>query len=64
MKAQHSGFETTRDFASRMDAADPLAGYRERFFFPKVDAGNDAIYFTAIPLVSSRRPSGLMSSRS
>lgn len=46
MKAQHSGFEATPDFAARMDAADPLAGYRDRFYFPKDEAGNDVIYFT------------------
>ena len=31
--------------AQRLDAADPLAGFRERFHMPR-HAGRDALYFT------------------
>jgi len=34
------------DFAREMDAADPVAGFRERFFHPKGPDGSDLIYFT------------------
>ncbi|MHA7129580.1 kynureninase [Algoriphagus namhaensis] len=37
-------FEFTEDFARKMDEADPLSAFRERFYFPKVN-GQDAIYF-------------------
>lgn len=38
-------FENTLEFARRMDAADPLKKFRERFFIPPHN-GNDSIYFT------------------
>jgi kynureninase len=38
-------FEETEDFARGMDARDPLAIYRERFWFPKTAEGDDCIYF-------------------
>jgi kynureninase len=37
-------FENTETFAIAMDAADPLARFRERFYFPKTDAGDECIY--------------------
>src|SRR6185369_15893209 len=39
-------YGTDADFAGEMDAADPLAGFRERFFHPKGRNGADVIYFT------------------
>ena len=35
---------TTKEFAAEMDAADPLAKYRERFHFPKIADGSDCVY--------------------
>lgn len=37
-------FETTKDFALAMDARDPLASYRKKFYFPKTKSGDDCIY--------------------
>ena len=37
-------FETGRDFASAISAADPLAAYRDRFHIPKTWAGSDCVY--------------------
>jgi kynureninase len=37
-------FETGRDFALAMTAADPLARYRDRFHIPKTSAGSDSVY--------------------
>ena len=39
-----AAFETTEDFARGMDARDPLASYRQRFYFPKPASGEDCIY--------------------
>ncbi len=38
-------FLNTREFAEKLDAADPLKTYRDQFYFPKVD-GKDVVYFT------------------
>jgi kynureninase len=38
-------FETARDFAIAMDAADPLGGYRDRFHIPRTKSGEPCIYF-------------------
>ena len=38
-------YENTLDFARKMDQEDPLAAYRDRFFFPQVN-DRDALYFT------------------
>ncbi len=38
-------FSTTRDFAQALDAADPLAAFRQRFHLPKRPDGEPAIYF-------------------
>jgi kynureninase len=38
-------FESDEAFARRLDAADPLAGYRERFFLPYQADGRPFIYF-------------------
>jgi kynureninase len=37
-------FETGRQFAIAMSAADPLAPYRDRFHIPKTSAGSDCVY--------------------
>jgi len=37
-------FETGRDFAQAMSAADPLAAYRDRFHIPNTSAGSDCVY--------------------
>lgn len=37
-------FETTRSFAAAMDARDPLAAFRDEFYFPKAPDGSDTIY--------------------
>jgi kynureninase len=37
-------YENTLSFAKKMDAADPLAQFRSRFHFPKIN-GKDALYF-------------------
>ncbi|MGQ0542432.1 MAG: kynureninase [Blastocatellia bacterium] len=39
-------FESGVEFAIRMDAADPLRGFRERFFMPLMQTGEDVVYFT------------------
>jgi kynureninase len=37
-------FESTREFAQRLDAEDPLASFRDEFSFPQHE-GEDALYF-------------------
>jgi kynureninase len=37
-------FQPGEDFARAMDASDPLAHFRERFFIPKTDDGRDCVY--------------------
>lgn len=37
-------FEISEDFALAMDAHDPLAGYRERFHFPRTKNGDRCLY--------------------
>ncbi len=37
-------FEMGEEFAAAMDARDPLAHFRSRFFIPKAKAGHDCIY--------------------
>ncbi len=39
-----TAFQTTEDFAVAMDTRDPLARYREQFYFPKTNGGDDSIY--------------------
>ena len=39
-----TSFEATESFALAMDARDPLANYRDSFFFPKAKNGEDCIY--------------------
>lgn len=34
----------TREFADKMDALDPLKGFRDQFYFPKHTDGNEAVY--------------------
>lgn len=38
-------FKNTLEFAKELDANDALKGYRDQFYFPKIN-GKDAIYFT------------------
>lgn len=37
-------FQSGRDFAVEMDAHDPLAHFREKFFFPKTTTGEKCVY--------------------
>jgi kynureninase len=37
-------YQSGAEFAAQMDAADPLARFRERFFLPKTNIGEDSIY--------------------
>jgi kynureninase len=37
-------YQTGAAFAARMDAEDPLAGFRNRFFLPKTASGEECIY--------------------
>jgi len=37
-------FQAGEEFAAAMDAQDPLAHFRERFYFPKTKGGEDCIY--------------------
>ena len=37
-------YQTGEDFAAAMDAQDPLAHFRERFFFPNTKTGNECLY--------------------
>lgn len=39
-------YENSAAFAADMDAADPLKGFRERFYMPKRPDGSDVIYLT------------------
>src|SRR5262245_38831293 len=39
-------FKTTEDFARELDAADPFAGFRERFHIPLGKDGKPLIYLT------------------
>jgi len=45
-KMSGTQYRSEADFAREMDAADPLAGYRERFHIPKRPDGSEIIYFT------------------
>ena len=38
-------FQTGEEFAAKMDASDPLAHFRERFWIPKTKSGDECIYF-------------------
>jgi kynureninase len=46
MKAETSGYESNAAFADRLDAADPLWHFRERFHVPRDSEGREVIYFT------------------
>lgn len=39
-------FENSAEFAAKMDAANPLARFRERFYIPRQPNGEEVIYFT------------------
>lgn len=38
-------YENNTDFAKKLDSIDPLHSFRERFYIPKTEQGNDVIYF-------------------
>jgi kynureninase len=42
----HVEFDATKDFATAMNARDPLASYRERFYIPRAPDGADCIYLS------------------
>lgn len=46
MNSDQLSSEFTADSAAAMDAADPLAGYRERFHMPRDPDGREMLYFT------------------
>jgi len=46
MNDQKSNFESSEDFARHMDAQDSLKHFREKFYIPKQEAGEDVLYFT------------------
>ncbi len=46
IKAERMGYEANSEFAAKMDAADPLSRYRERFIIPRNADGTEVIYFT------------------
>ena len=46
MPIEISEFEGTAEFAARLDAADPLRSFRERFHMPRDAAGRPIVYFT------------------
>lgn len=37
-------FQSGEDFARKMDSADPLAHFRDRFFIPRTKAGEESLY--------------------
>lgn len=39
-------YRTGREFAVQMDDSDPLSHYREKFHFPKLENGEDCLYFS------------------
>jgi len=39
-------FDPTAEFAAQMDEADPLAGFRGRFYMPRDASGGETVYFT------------------
>ena len=52
-------FETTKDFAQKMDEEDILKDYRKLFYFPKKSNGEDVIYFCSNSL--GLQPKGVKS---
>ncbi|MEO6334659.1 MAG: kynureninase [Pyrinomonadaceae bacterium] len=46
MRPSMSEFDASPDFASEMDALDPLKDSRDKFFIPKTAQGSDMIYLT------------------
>lgn len=41
-----ANFQTGKEFASALDARDPLAHLRDRFYFPKTKTGQDCVYLS------------------
>ena len=56
-------YETGSAFAAAMDARDPLARFRERFYIPKTKTGPIAFICAGTRLVCSPRLSGHILSR-
>jgi kynureninase len=46
MMAPGQDYKGSTEFAAQMDAADPLARFRDRFFLPRRENGDEYIYFT------------------
>ncbi|HEY8562118.1 MAG TPA: kynureninase [Pyrinomonadaceae bacterium] len=46
MKDLNLKFENSAEFAARMDECDALRRFRERFYIPKRESGEDVLYFT------------------
>lgn len=51
-------YQAGEEFAAAMDAGDPLAGFRERFCFPKTKSGEDCIYLCGHSLGLQPRTAG------
>lgn len=43
---ERAEFESSADFAARLDSEDPLGSFRDRFHMPRDSAGQEMIYFT------------------
>src|ERR1700755_1940904 len=46
MMAPGQDYKSGAEFAAQMDAADLLAGFRDKFFLPRQENGDEYIYFT------------------
>lgn len=46
MHDQNTAFEADESFAREMDAQDSLKHFREKFYIPKQESGEDVLYFT------------------
>lgn len=49
-------YQSGSDFAKKMDAQDPLKGYRERFHIPQTQSGEDCIYLCGNSLGLQPKP--------
>lgn len=61
-----NGFEDSAECAARLDAADPLSGFRERFAIPKTGDGEEQLYFCGnslglMPLAAEDAIAGVLS---
>jgi hypothetical protein len=46
IETQAKLYEATREWAQNADTADPLSKYRERFFIPRTESGDEIVYLT------------------